>query len=131
VASGMLEIGHATDISEGGIGVQLEASAGKEMVGVEVELLIKFPGTSGVYSKGVVRRVRVETGHVLGVQFVNLPAKALDAIRCYIDDRGRSHSGAFRAAAPAEDGLLRRNGPATVDKIPAAIKSNPSIKYRG
>ena len=94
----MLEIGHVMDISEAGVGVQLGASAGRDMVGVEVELLIVFPGTPGVYTKGVVRRVRVEIGHVLGIQFVNLPAKALEAIRCYIDDRGRRHSVTLRTS---------------------------------
>src|SRR5690349_23763911 len=41
----ILELGHLTDISEGGVGVQLDQSAGLDLAGKEVELLIGFPGT--------------------------------------------------------------------------------------
>src|SRR5215471_16208408 len=89
VAAGSLEMGHLVDISEGGVGVQLDAASGSDLMGQEVELLMKFPGTHGVYAKGIVRRVRADKSPVLGVQFVNLPMKALDAIRNYIAWRGQ------------------------------------------
>jgi hypothetical protein len=92
VAAGILEMGEVVDISEGGVGVQLENMAGSDLSGMEVELLIKFPATHGVYMKGIVRRVRVEKSPVLGIQFVDLPTKALDAIRGYISLRGQRHS---------------------------------------
>ena len=62
----------------------------------DLELVITFPGSTGVYVRGVVRSVRAETGCVLGIQFTNLPAKALDAIRGYVTGRGRRHSGNFK-----------------------------------
>jgi c-di-GMP-binding flagellar brake protein YcgR len=96
VASGMLERGHVTDISEGGIGVLLESTASMEWIGLDVELVIRFPGTPSVLAKGVVRRVRLDGGWVLGIQFVALPTKALDAIRAYVTGRGQRHSGKFR-----------------------------------
>jgi len=83
------------DISEGGVGVQLDTS-GVDLSGKEVELLIGFPGTHGVYIKGVVKRVRLDVGTILGIQFVNLPPKALQAIRSYVSGRGERHSGRFK-----------------------------------
>ena len=94
VAAGMLEMGQLTDVSEGGVGVQLETS-GMDLSGKEIELLIGFPGTHGVYVKGVVKRV-VDGGRVLGVQFIDLPPKALQAIRSYVSGRGERHSGRFK-----------------------------------
>jgi hypothetical protein len=96
VAAGSLEMGQLVDISEGGVGVELETSAGSDLVGKEVELLIGFPGTHGVYIKGLVRRARSEGVAVLGIQFVDLPMKALDAIRNYVSGRGQRHSGKIR-----------------------------------
>ena len=95
VASGSLELGQLMDISEGGAAVQLDA-ASADLAGKELELLIGFPGTHGIYAKGIVRRVRMEASPVLGIQFVNLPSKALDAIRGYIAGRGQRHSGSFK-----------------------------------
>jgi c-di-GMP-binding flagellar brake protein YcgR len=95
VASGSLELGQLMDISEGGAAVRLEAAAA-DLAGKELELLIGFPGTHGIYVKGIVRRVRMEANPILGVQFINLPAKALDAIRGYISGRGQRHSGRFK-----------------------------------
>jgi hypothetical protein len=95
VASGILEMGQLMDISEGGVGVQLD-TAGVDLADKEVELLIGFPGTHGVYAKGVVKRVRMDGGTVLGVQFTNLPPKALAAIRSYVSGRGERHSGRFK-----------------------------------
>jgi hypothetical protein len=96
VAAGILEMGQLMDISEGGVGVQLDNSSGTDLTGKEVELLIGFPGTHGVYVKGVVRRVRPDKSPVLGIQFVDLPVKALDAIRNYVAFRGQRHSGKIR-----------------------------------
>ena len=96
VAAGILEMGQLVDVSEGGVGVQLDAAASTDLTGMEVELLIKFPGTHGVYMKGVVKRVRADKSPVLGIQFVNLPMKALDAIRGYVAWRGQRHSGKIR-----------------------------------
>ena len=96
VAAGSLELGQLVDISEGGVGVQLEAASGGDLMGKEVELLMGFPGTHGVYAKGVVRRVRLEKTPVLGIMFIDLPMKALDAIRGYVAGRGARHSGKFR-----------------------------------
>jgi c-di-GMP-binding flagellar brake protein YcgR len=96
VAAGILEMGQLVDISEGGVGVQLEAASGSELNGMEVELLMKFPGTHGVYAKGTVRRVRADKSPVLGIQFIDLPMKALDAIRNYVAGRGQRHSGKIR-----------------------------------
>jgi hypothetical protein len=77
--------------------VRLETAADVEVPGIELELLIGFPGTPGVYAKGVVRRIRRDGGgHVLGIEFIDLPAKALEAIRHYVGDRGRRHSGQLR-----------------------------------
>jgi len=96
VARGILEKGHLTDIGEGGAGVLLDGPRGMELAGLEVELLIAFPGTHGIYTKGIVRGVRMEQNPVLGIEFVNLPMKALDAIRAYVSARGQRHSGKFR-----------------------------------
>ncbi len=96
VAAGSLEMGQLVDISEGGVGVQLEAASGSDLTGKEVELLIGFPGTHGVYMKGVVKRVRPDKSPVLGIQFIDLPMKALEAIRNYVAWRGQRHSGKIR-----------------------------------
>jgi c-di-GMP-binding flagellar brake protein YcgR len=96
VSAGALEMGQLVDISEGGVGVRLQAASGSDLTGMEVELLIAFPGTHGVYIKGVVRRIRADKSPVLGIQFVNLPMKALDAIRNYVAGRGQRHSGKIR-----------------------------------
>jgi len=92
----MLEVGEVVDISEGGVGVHLEGMTGDDFAHRDLELVITFPGSTGVYVRGVVRSVRAETGCVLGIQFTNLPAKALDAIRGYVTGRGRRHSGNFK-----------------------------------
>jgi hypothetical protein len=89
-------MGHLVDISEGGVGVQLDARSGTDLTGLEVELLIGFPGTRGVYVKGVVRRIRADKSPVLGIMFVDPPMKALDAIRNYVAFRGQRHSGKIR-----------------------------------
>ncbi len=99
VGSGMLEVGEVVDISEGGVGVHLDGITGEDFAGLELEFLIAFPGSHAIYVRGIVRTVRVESGCVLGVQFVNLPAKALDAIRGYVSGRGRRHSSNFRVGS--------------------------------
>jgi hypothetical protein len=98
IASGMLEFGTVMDISEGGIGVQLETEASHDLVGKELELIIGFPGSPAIYAKGVVRRIRQDSGPIVGIQFVNLPLKALDAIRGYVTGRGQRHSGKWRVS---------------------------------
>jgi c-di-GMP-binding flagellar brake protein YcgR len=95
--SGMLEMGHLVDISEGGMALRIEAEANSDLVGVEVELFIQFPAMHAAYTKGKIRSVRPDAGgSVLGVQFVALPAKTLDALREYVAGRGRKHSGNYR-----------------------------------
>jgi hypothetical protein len=96
VSAGMLEVGELVDVSEGGVGVKLDLTAGSDLVGIEFELIIKFPGNQAAYARGVVRTVRLDGGHVLGLQFVNLPDKALYAIRNYVVGRGQRHSGKMR-----------------------------------
>ena len=96
VSAGMLEVGELVDVSEGGVGVKLDLPSGSEFIGVELELIIRFPGNQAAYTKGVVRTVRFDGGHVLGIQFVNLPDKALYAIRNYVVGRGQRHSGKMR-----------------------------------
>jgi hypothetical protein len=95
VAAGILEMGQLMDVSEGGVGVQLE-TAGVDLAGKELELLIGFPGTHGVYVKGIVKRVRMDANPVLGIQFVNPTPKVLEAIRSYVAGRGERHSGRFK-----------------------------------
>ena len=96
VSAGMLEVGQLVDISEGGLGVKLELTTTTEFVGVEFELIIKFPGMPAAYAKGVVRSARIDSGHILGIQFVNLPEKTLYAIRNYVVGRGQRHSAKIR-----------------------------------
>ena len=96
VSAGMLEMGELMDVSEGGVGVKLDVVSSSEFVGVEFELIIKFPGMQAAYAKGVVRSVRLDGGQVLGLQFVKLPEKTLFAIRNYVVGRGQRHSGKMR-----------------------------------
>ncbi len=76
VSAGMLEMGELMDVSEGGVGVKLDVVSSAEFVGMEFELIIKFPGVQAA--------------------FVNLPEKTLLAIRNYVVGRGRRHSGKMR-----------------------------------
>src|SRR5262249_39028139 len=96
VAPGLLEIVHAVDISENGIGVLIDAGVGGDLVGNEVELIITLPGGSPIFTRGSVRRARHEHGLVLGIEFISPNGKALDAIRGYVQRRATQSAGKVR-----------------------------------
>ncbi len=75
--------------------VRLDEKAEAGLIGLEVEIVIGFPGNTSVCTKGIVRRID-EAGHVLGIQFTDLPAETLDAIRGYVARRGERPSAQFR-----------------------------------
>jgi c-di-GMP-binding flagellar brake protein YcgR len=96
VAPGVLEIVRAVDISETGVSILVEGGLGAELTGTEVELVISIPASASVYTKAVVRHVRREHGLVLGIEFVALPTKSLEAIRAYVSRRVQQSAGKIR-----------------------------------
>ncbi len=94
VASGMLDIVHAVDISERGIALRLNLRIDPKIVGTEVDLVVTIPGHKPFHTRGVVRRVSPSDGYILGIKFLSLPATALDSIREYIEQRIEARSSA-------------------------------------
>jgi PilZ domain len=87
--------GQVVEISEHGMAVRLDAKADVELVGASVEIVIGFPGNHSVFTKGIVRRIG-DSRRVLDIQFTELPAETVNAIRDYLARRGERPSAQFR-----------------------------------
>ena len=94
VAAKMLDLVHAVDISERGIGLRLNARLDSKMVGTEIDLVISLPGLPSFHTRGSIRRVSPTDGYVVGIKFVGLSSKGLEAIRSFMEHRTEARSSA-------------------------------------
>ncbi len=87
VAAKLLDLVHAVDISERGIGLRMNVRLDAKLVGTEVDLVISLPGQPSFHTRGAIHRVSPTDGYIVGIRFVGLSAKALAAIRSFIEYR--------------------------------------------
>ena len=94
VATKVLDLVHAVDISERGVALRMNARLDAKLVGTEVDLVVSLPGLPSFHSRGSIRRVSPTDGYVVGIKFVSLSTKALEAIRSFIEHRSDARSSA-------------------------------------
>ncbi|HVJ16451.1 MAG TPA: PilZ domain-containing protein [Polyangiaceae bacterium] len=94
VAAKMLDLVHAVDVSERGIALRMNVRLDAKLIGTEVDLVISLPGLPSFHTRGAIRRFSPTDGYVVGIKFVGLTAKGLEAIRSFIEHRADARSSA-------------------------------------
>jgi hypothetical protein len=94
VAAKVLDLVHAVDISERGVGLRMNVRIDTKLIGTEIDLVISLPGLPSFHTRGVIRRISPNDGYVVGISFTGLNAKGLEAIRGFIEHRSDARSSA-------------------------------------
>jgi hypothetical protein len=94
VAAKMLDLVHAVDISERGIALRMNVRLDPKLIGTEIDLVVSLPGLPSFHSRGLIRRFSPTDGYVVGIKFLTMSSKALEAIRAFIEHRSDARSSA-------------------------------------